>query len=132
MTFTPNSRSERAIAVCAKACSCILLAAAAIVILYFAFDGLENLLKASIASAILSVLFSLCFSGVLFLALYGAVRTSVEDYAIQIRILRRSGFLKLKQMDAKEFERLSAMERSIDEEIAERTKERMKHRKPLG
>lgn len=124
MYLTPNSRSERRVAMCAKVCACALLSVAATGLAYLAFIGFVDSSRVNLVAVIFSVLICLAFSGVMFLFLYGAAKTSVEDYAIQIRILRRQGFRRVKQMPAEEFDRLAAMERAVDQEILERTKER--------
>jgi uncharacterized membrane protein len=123
MILTPNTRSERAAAVCAKTTACLLLSVLATTFLYFAFENLADLLNALTAAATFSLLLSLALSWVMLLFLYGAAKTSVKDYAIQIRILRMHGFRGARHMTAEEFDRLAAIERSIDEEILERTKE---------
>lgn len=128
MILTPNTRSERAVAVCAKTTACLLLSVVATSLLYFAFVNLADWLNAMTAAATFSLLFSLALSGTMLLFLYGAAKTSVKDYAIQIRILRRHGFRRAKHMTAEEFDRLAAIERSIDEEILERTKEQESQR----
>jgi len=129
MLLAANSKSERVLALCVKVCSCTLLASAAGVLLYFAFSDLAERFAESSTAAILNILLSLAFSGAMLLFLLGALRTSVEDYAIQIRILTRHGFRKSRDLTPEEFERLAAMERSIDVEIRERTRERQRSRK---
>jgi hypothetical protein len=128
MIFAPNSKSERTLALLVKACSCLLLLAVALGFSYFAFEDLEERFKGSAAATTFSVLFMLAFSGFMFIALYGAAKTSIEDFAIEIRILRSHGFRKIKHMAPEEFQRLAALERSIDEEIRERVKARRKLR----
>lgn len=128
MLLPPNSKFERVVAMCVKASACGLLAMVEVAHLYFTFAGFADGSKPSGVTSIFSLLFSLAISAPMLVFLYGAAKTSVNDYVIEIRLLRRHGFRKMKHMTAEEFDRLSALERSIDEEILQRTKERARKR----
>ncbi|WP_347888294.1 hypothetical protein ABHF54_13060 [Nitrosomonas europaea] len=122
MQDTNNYKREILLAVVAKACTCVAFATAATMLLYFSIVGTITLWKQSPPTAIFIAIYLLSLNGLMFLFLYGAAKTHVNDYVINLRLLRRHGFMKMKHMTAKEAQRLALLEQSIDQEIIERKK----------
>ena len=111
------SRHERVAGAVCKVCACSLFLLAVVGNAYFTLDGFTSQPIELSLGAIFTLTFGLAISGAGLLFLYGAAKASVGDYAMQLRLLRRYGFLKLKNIGDGEYERLSKLEASIDKEI---------------
>ena len=106
-----------------KVLSCVLFFLAAFGNAFFSIEYAINH-GDDIWRSIVVLVLGLSFSGLMFLFLYAALKTHTQEFVISTRLLFRHGFQRMKAMSSDEYERLANLERSIDAEIATRTKQK--------
>ena len=109
---TPSETQD----VFSKAIACLIFLSVALLFAYLAISDIMDKPWNSWRTVFL-VAFDLMASGLMFAFFYSAVQTPGRDFSIELRLLRRHGLSKMKNMKPEEYKRWVEIEKSKDTEI---------------